>query len=616
MDRSTNTSKTRNKAAAKTDKSDTKADRPASKYVGVIYVHGMGSQRRYEETSRLIDAIDQYLGNSSRLRNDHKGDLRDIRPHEEPSRTDPKTYFTYIGTKLLKRVNGKVHDVREARFFEVYWAPVMAGQGSSWGVVKWVFSQVHRPWQTMRSPWRERQRLRRASLAKLREQKKKWPQGIGYADFDALDCCYDEFEGWAALRDWPAGIFADFLAFLETNKTKDADLAGRLATLAKAWFASYEREERRNAFLLVTLGLGLVLAAFCAVVSTLLLLQHVSGWEVLVKAQSPLLQAALPELNPTPSTAVGMVLSLAAVLGINGFLTAYLGDVQAWATYEETDEKHVRRNKVIAQGVDVITHVVNDDRCERAIVVSHSLGTSIAHDTLLSIARANRAYNARDPISGPVRLDKIEHFVTIASPIDKINYFFESYGSQYHRYKRVVEEVRGDIGTPPFARNRSKPYVHWVNFWDEGDIISGALRSPANSRELTFPVDNVCIANLAFPDPSASHSAYFGNRTVIGHVFEMIYNAAYSFERLPLVTGKGYDYASAYLGPGAKRGRARAYFALALAMPWLGLAALVLYCFGWLVPIRYTLLWLLVACAAALVAAFVYGWKRSQLEPL
>jgi len=41
---------------------DTKPAGPApASYSSVVYFHGMGSQRRYEETSRLIDSIDRYL---------------------------------------------------------------------------------------------------------------------------------------------------------------------------------------------------------------------------------------------------------------------------------------------------------------------------------------------------------------------------------------------------------------------------------------------------------------------------------------------------------------------------------------------------------------------------
>jgi hypothetical protein len=156
---------------------------------------------------------------------------------------------------------------------------------------------------------------------------------------------------------------------------------------------------------------------------------------------------------PTLTTALGIVTTLVSVV-LGKFLTDYMGDVEAWATYEETDEKNERRQKVLERGVQTFAHVLGDPRCNRVAVVAHSLGTSIAHDTLLTLARQNRAINPQDPIAGPVPLHKVEHFITMGSPIDKIEYFFESYRSGSHRYKRVVEELRGDIGNVPFCRNR------------------------------------------------------------------------------------------------------------------------------------------------------------------
>ena len=121
-----------------------------------------------------------------------------------------------------------------------------------------------------------------------------------------------------------------------------------------------------------------------------------------------------------------------------------------------------------------MTHVLEDEACGRVIVVAHSLGTAVAMDTLLRLGRYNRARDRENPMEGPLPLEKLRCFVTMGSPIDKIHYFFESYRSSYHRYVRVVEALRGDISTAPFAKNR-KPHIHWINVWDRGDAISGEV---------------------------------------------------------------------------------------------------------------------------------------------
>jgi hypothetical protein len=311
-------------------------------------------------------------------------------------------------------------------------------------------------------------------------------------------------------------------------------------------------------------------------------------------------------LDPSFGTAAGLVVSLGLALGLGRFLTAYMGDVEAWATYEETDEKHERRARVMASGCALLSHVLSDPKCARVVVVAHSLGTSVAHDTLLALANSNRARNAQDPIAGPVPLDKIRHFVTMGSPIDKINYFFESYRSAWHRYGRVIETLRGDISEVPFSRN-GKPYIHWVNYWDEADVISGPLQSPVGPDSLAHLVDNVHVANLRFASPGRSHSAYFESRVVVGQLFEAICLNRHSYADAPLKPdGKGYDLAARRLGPGEGRGRAAGFHAGVLALPWIGLAYLVFFLAD-LRPLAAASLWLMLGVGLALVAARLGG---------
>lgn len=184
-----------------------------------------------------------------------------------------------------------------------------------------------------------------------------------------------------------------------------------------------------------------------------------------------------------------------------------------------------------------------------------------------------------DSIAGPIPLDKIEHFVTLGSPIDKIEYFFESSTSPSHRYKRFTEEMRGDIGTVPFSRGKA-PHIHWINFWDDADLVSGALQSPANRSGTSQKVDNVHVQCLRFPAPGRSHSSYFDDRRVLDYLTDIIFARKYSFEALePDLTAKGKDRAPKYdnvriasLDPTGNRA---AWQMLALSIPWLALSALI-----------------------------------------
>ena len=541
-------------------------------YAAVIYFHGMGSQRRFEEVCRLIDSIDRFL-----RRSDGKGKslglLADINPRVEPARENSDETFTYIRTTFLPRGQEDQAVARRVRFYEVYWAPVMAGQKSPWRVFKWMFGQALRPWRTLRSPWRERQRLRRASLVALFERGAELPQGFEQLDFQTLIQLYDKFEGSEALRNYPNGLFKDFLDFLAKESSDRPDTVKRHQRLARIWLRAYRRSEFHNCYVLASAVLAMGLLGIVTLAMILALLQRFTQFAI---------SAGLVDLAsgtpPTWGTALTIAVALFSVIGLGKFFTDYMGDVEAWATYEETDEKHESRQKIIERGRETFAHVLGDIHCDRVVVVAHSLGASIAHDTLQTVARLNRAKNANgDPILGPVPLCKIEHFITLGSPIDKVEYFFESYRSSSHRYKRVVEALRGDVGDVPFSRNR-KPYIHWINFWDDGDPVSGPVRSPASRSVFSQQIDNIHVASLSFPNPGASHLAYFDNHDVIGRVFEIIYRRAYSFRALPEREGEDRDWESAYLGPGSNRpGKRRGWTFLATALPWLALCALVVH---------------------------------------
>ncbi len=538
-----------------------------SDYTAVIYFHGMGSQRRYEEASRLIDAIDLYLSKSNRERDENLGFLSQITPKIEPDRIETGETVTYIRTR---------HDGAETRVYEAYWAPIMAGSRAPWSVAKWILWQAARPLRTLRSPWRERHRLRRSALAELQERGPgSWPAQTNPDDFDTLLEDYAAFEKLDVTADMPDGSFTDFLTFVEQKHRDTPDRLPGLHILARAWYSFYQRSEYHNLFVLATMLLAILLCGGLLIWAVLMVLQQMQVIPYIGDSGTVFGKYLSDRFSPNVSTAAGLVSSGVLALGLRKFLSDKMGDVEAWATYEETDEKHQKRHRVLQVCGHLMRHVLADPKCRRVIVISHSLGTSVAHDTVLSLARDNRATNPGDPISGPAPLEKIHHFVTIASPIDKINYFFESTRSKFHRYLRVIDNLRGDISTAPFARN-NKPHVHWVNFWDQADVISGPLHSPVGRKSLNLRVDNVHVANLNTPDPGASHEAYFSNRAVISKLFEMIYLNKYSFQALPLIEGKGYDYDAAMIGPGERKGLHRMFFIAALSLPWLGLLYLVL----------------------------------------
>lgn len=599
----------------------TDAHRPAGgqphgrQHVSVVYFHGMGSQRRHEEVSRLIDSLDIHSNGRYLSGDTAYGRLSRIEARIEPSRIDNEGDVTFIKAEYGYRDSRSADAWTACRFYEVYWAPVMADHSSARAVLVWMFAQVLRPFATVRAPWRERQRLRRSALVELRERPERWPPDCTEDDFNTLFRAYNNFEGWDALRDYPKGRYDDFRDFLATECRSKQDRLATLRLLADRWRDAYQLSEVRNGFLLVTLALMLVLAGLLAVGLAFMVLQALSGWGLGGWLAGLGLSAIAGRIEPTLTNAIPLVIGAAALFKLTSFLTDYMGDVELWATYEETDLKFKKRKEVLKRGFAVLAHVLGDETCDRVVIVAHSLGTAVAQDTLLEVARHNLARNSQVPIRSPLALEKIRQVVTLASPVDKIQYFFESYASSHHRYKRVVEELRGDLGKPPFTKNR-KPYAHWINYWDTGDIISGPIQSASNRELPRLRVDNVHVSNFVFPDPGASHSAYFDNGRVMGDLCDIIFKNAYNYANAPREEGQGYRYDALSVGPGKVFAGPRRFLFVMIAFPYVLLAAIVATAAGGGATL-VGFVWMLVVAICAIVAVgYVFNKVKGVREPL
>ena len=567
-----------------------------SGYTAVVYVHGMGSQRRYEEVSNLVASLDAYAYADDD--EDDVGRLSRIVHRSEPGREPDCEDVSYLLVERLRKVNGKPQS-DTYRFYEVYWAPLTAGSVTVREVITWMFKRVANPVGVLLAPWRERARLRRAELYHLGLDQPAPAQGeAGVADVQELLKIYDRFQEPGARRRFPDGSFRGFLELVRGSGGTD-----KLVALAKQWRSASVLREVGVLLYLLTLALVFVMAfvvLFLAVAFVIELL-HKAGLPVVAGADD---QVKLPGRFRNPGTVVAGVAILAGVIGITRFLSDYLGDVLLWATYQETDEKYRKRKEILESTMRVLQHVLRDGACGRVIVVAHSLGATIAHDALLKLRHYNEA-RMHEPTS-PLDFDKLDLLITFGSPIDKIHYFFESQKGGTYVYDRMVETVRGDLGTEPFAKNR-KPRVHWINFWDRADIIGGSLHTPNSPvvAEYGVVVDNVEMASYWFPAPGASHGGYLGHRGVVRAIFEATFDRKYSFENAPLRPGAGYDYRSQFLGPGTAW-RSRWWFHVpALCLPWLVVATALSFWLNGPAALR------VLALAASLAIAMpLLGWWR------
>ena len=132
----------------------------------------------------------------------------------------------------------------------------------------------------------------------------------------------------------------------------------------------------------------------------------------------------------------------------------------------------------------------------------------------------------------------------------------------------MVDDLRGDIGDIPFSRSGKQPYLHWVNYWDRGDPVSDPLYTVASADELRIQrVDNTRVVNYLWPDPGASHTAYFEHRDVVAFVYNAAFRNHASFAtppRAPDPGGKGERPVYLWQGPGTS---SRVQTALFMLLP-------------------------------------------------
>lgn len=520
-------------------------------YTALVYFHGIGEQKRYEEVSRLVDELERYdrdkpkpkgQGTSQPAQAGNDNGLVVTGFEFEEPRSDRLTRD--VGYIRITRKDVLGQD-REYRFYDAYYANQTAGGQPPLEVFLWLLKLAYNPGKILYSSWRNLSRLRRATLIgawdryarkggrsrSAEKSQKQEREEQREKNRQILLDAHDTFREIGLRGKFPKGAFRDFVkAFYdEKNKfpgfgkvlfSRTQDPLSPVVRDAFWWWGRFVRVQLTIIFIVLTMLLTLALLLGGAL-------------SVLVMAVTGLLP-------------LGWALILGAAIllianGIRGFLRHYLGDLYLWTTYQETSGKNEKRRKILDTSMGYLSHVLGDDDCERVVVIGHSMGTTVAHDTILELARLNRAKRKKDSNRKELPLNRIQQFVTFGSVIDKVHYLFETGSSPSYRYTSVVENIRGDLGTPPFsdyfdqkdkAEKLRLPHIHWINFWDQADLASSPLYTPTNRDFMllhNYMVDNYEVVNNCAPLPNNAHSTYLQNREVIESIYKLYFDDAYNF---------------------------------------------------------------------------------------
>ncbi|MGE3525012.1 MAG: hypothetical protein AB7I33_03735, partial [Gemmatimonadales bacterium] len=104
------------------------------KYTAVVYLHGMGSQRRYEELSRLLDSLERH----ARTHEATAGRLDLFEVRLEPPRGGLEREVGFVEVLRQRRAAGDRLDQELFRFYEAYWAPLAADGATAREVLGWL----------------------------------------------------------------------------------------------------------------------------------------------------------------------------------------------------------------------------------------------------------------------------------------------------------------------------------------------------------------------------------------------------------------------------------------------------------------------------------------------
>ncbi len=185
-------------------------------------------------------------------------------------------------------------------------------------------------------------------------------------------------------------------------------------------------------------------------------------------------------------TGVGLLIGIFLAFQIGyalliDFIVGFFGDVQIYTTRDENNAKfYGLRDAIMDTAVTAIMRAVTPERnggydYDRVIVLSHSLGGTIATDAIARLVQGSE-----QGAIARAALDKVRAFAMLGSSLEKTRYFFNVGGTtpsvSYEAWRgKAFEKIFGKDESLLRAKSGSK--IFWVNYWYFQDPICNEIRS-------------------------------------------------------------------------------------------------------------------------------------------
>ncbi len=180
-----------------------------------------------------------------------------------------------------------------------------------------------------------------------------------------------------------------------------------------------------------------------------------------------------------------------------GFILNFFGDVQIYTTRDENDARfYGLRDAIMDTAVTALLRAVTPSRnggydYDRVILLSHSLGGTIATDAITRLKQA-----CEQGALGVEQFDKVRAFIMLGSSLEKTRYFFEVSGAtpsvSYEEWRGKAYE---DIFCSDVAvlNKKDGARIFWLNYWYFQDPICDEIlsykdvcRNEQGSRHVTL----------------------------------------------------------------------------------------------------------------------------------
>jgi hypothetical protein len=193
-----------------------------------------------------------------------------------------------------------------------------------------------------------------------------------------------------------------------------------------------------------------------------------------------------------------------------GFIVNFFGDVEIYATRDENDARfYGLRDAIMDTAVTALMRAVTPARnggydYDRVILLSHSLGGTIATDAITRLKQA-----CEQGALALEQFEKVRAFVMLGSSLEKTRYFFDVSGAtpsvSYEEWRgKAYESIFS--ADPAVMQKKDGAKIFWLNYWyfqdpicDEILSYADVCRNEQGSRHIT-PFDPLIHSDYLY-DP-------------------------------------------------------------------------------------------------------------------